>query len=461
MVASKPTDAVTYGFWPAAARLGLDVTVLTDQPDAHRAALAAAAHSPAAQSPAAQSPAAQSPAAQSPAAQSPAAQSPAAQSPAGPVRVVGCDVWDHRALIRGVTDLPGTDAIFSNSDHLQAQTALAAHYFGLPGKDWRASQRAKDKLLMRRHLARAGVEHVPAVEITGDACPGDLRFPVVLKPAEGVASEEVVLVGTPAELAARTAEALRRDPGRRLIAEEYLPGTLRTLETLGDGHTLWVLGGFRTSLSPLPFFAEERLTWDPPSEAEQAHVTGTLASLGVAFGAAHTEFAAGDASGPRLIEVNDRLIGDHCEFLLADLLGPDLVGTDLSGTDLSGTDLSGTDLFGQVLRVHLGDRLPTVAPRPRYRFAIADSVFADRPGVLASVPEPVAGAAEPGVRLTCWPLRRAGETIALTHSNRDYLGVITACGDDQDAVARSVAAARAAWHWEIRPGQSQHREIRP
>ncbi|HEX4061780.1 MAG TPA: pentapeptide repeat-containing protein [Streptosporangiaceae bacterium] len=436
MVASKPTDAVTYGFWPAAARLGLDVTVLTDQPDAHRAALAAAAHSP-------------------------AAQSPAAQSPAGPVRVVGCDVWDHRALIRGVTDLPGTDAIFSNSDHLQAQTALAAHYFGLPGKDWRASQRAKDKLLMRRHLARAGVEHVPAVEITGDACPGDLRFPVVLKPAEGVASEEVVLVGTPAELAARTAEALRRDPGRRLIAEEYLPGTLRTLETLGDGHTLWVLGGFRTSLSPLPFFAEERLTWDPPSGAEQAHVTGALASLGVAFGAAHTEFAAGDASGPRLIEVNDRLIGDHCEFLLADLLGPDLVGTDLSGTDLSGTDLSGTDLFGQVLRVHLGDRLPTVAPRPRYRFAIADSVFADRPGVLASVPEPVAGAAEPGVRLTCWPLRRAGETIALTHSNRDYLGVITACGDDQDAVARSVAAARAAWHWEIRPGQSQHREIRP
>jgi hypothetical protein len=35
LVAAKPTDAVTYGFLPAAARLGLEVFLLTDQPDGH------------------------------------------------------------------------------------------------------------------------------------------------------------------------------------------------------------------------------------------------------------------------------------------------------------------------------------------------------------------------------------------------------------------------------------------
>ena len=39
LVAAKPTDAVTYGLLPAAARLRLEVFLLTDQPDGHAGAL--------------------------------------------------------------------------------------------------------------------------------------------------------------------------------------------------------------------------------------------------------------------------------------------------------------------------------------------------------------------------------------------------------------------------------------
>jgi len=42
LVAAKPTDAVTYGLLPAAARLGLEVFLLTDEPDGHAGALARA-----------------------------------------------------------------------------------------------------------------------------------------------------------------------------------------------------------------------------------------------------------------------------------------------------------------------------------------------------------------------------------------------------------------------------------
>ena len=40
LVASKPTDSVILGFLPAAARLGLEVVLLTDQPEERRRARA-------------------------------------------------------------------------------------------------------------------------------------------------------------------------------------------------------------------------------------------------------------------------------------------------------------------------------------------------------------------------------------------------------------------------------------
>jgi biotin carboxylase len=193
-----------------------------------------------------------------------------------------------------------------------------------------------------------------------------------------------------------------------------------------------VLGGFRTRLSPLPFFIEERLTWDPPApDAAREHVLGALGALGVTFGAGHTEYVDGDR-GPALIEVNDRLIGDDCDFVLSDLLG--------------------VDLFELVMRVHLGESLPAEPPRPwgGTGHAIIDYVVADRPGTLAAVPP--AGprpTGRPDVLLSCRPLRSAGDRVAVTHTNRDYLGVITAIGTDAAAVEDAVTAARAAESWPV------------
>jgi biotin carboxylase len=413
LIASKPTDSVILGFLPAAARLGLEVTLLTDQPEAHERARENSRRLP------------------RPGCPRPGTAERDGDTP--PIRIIGCDVWDARELIAAIAGRPAPHAIVSNSDHLQTQTALAAAYFGVPGKDWRAAMRAKNKFLMRRTLAEAGTEHVASAEIRADDGhpPNGLRYPVVLKPAEGVASEDVMLVISPEELAERSSQILSRRPGETLLAEEYLSGDLHTLETLGDGKTTWVLGGFRTTLSPLPFFIEERLTWDAPvPDAAREHVLGALGSLDVTFGACHTEYVD-DSPGPALIEVNDRLIGDHCDFVLSDLLG--------------------VDLFELVLRVHLGESLPAEPPAPcGTGHAVVDYVVADRPGVLTAVPPP--GPRQPDeqdVILSYWPLREAGDRIVITHTNRDYLGIIAATGPDAAAVERAVSAARARENWPV------------
>jgi hypothetical protein len=364
IVAGKATDSVRYGFLPAAASLGLDTVLLTDRP--------------------------------------------------WDIDTVRCDVTDFREIVAAVARRGTPAAIFSNSDHLQAPAALAAAYYEVPGKDWRAALRTKNKFLMRRTLGGVYAAELPP----GAGPPPDAPYPLVLKPREGVASEDVFLVRDAAELAARSGQIWARRP-EALVAEEYLPGALHTLETLNGR----VIGSFHTTLSAPPHFVEQRLDWAPPPCPGE--VLSGLRTLGVGFGACHTEYVVHQGHA-RIVEVNYRVIGDHCDFLLADLLG--------------------VPLFEWVLRAHLGEPVPD-APAARGHAAV-DSVIADRSGTLAEAPGRVTQA-DGGVRLTYWPLREIGDSITLTRTNRDYIGTIRAIGPDAATVETAIRRFRAAHRWVI------------
>ncbi|MFF0061266.1 acetyl-CoA carboxylase biotin carboxylase subunit family protein [Streptomyces sp. NPDC005279] len=393
LLALNPTDSVTEGFLPAARRLGLDITLLTDQPEAHRAAYP-------------------------------------------DTELLECDVRDFRAVIARISAHRPPDAVFSNSDHLQTQTALVADYFGLPAKSWRAALRTKDKAEMRRRLAATGQDTVRSVELAAGQDPVtalaalDLPYPCVIKPREGVASEDVVLVEGPGDLVLRCKEIREHRPGAALVVEEYLPGELYTLETLGDGRVLHVLGGFHTELSPPPYFIEERLTYVPAHpEPVVAQVLAQLDALGVGFGACHTEFVVHEGRA-RIIEVNYRAIGDQCDLLLARLLD--------------------IPLFEHILRTHLGVPLPVDLGARTVGAARLDYPCAQRSGTLTAAPaatELTIG----DVQLTYRPLRRTGERHELHRTNRDLLGVVRAIGGDQKSVDRAVTDFVSAQRWEITP----------
>ncbi|MGW8356895.1 ATP-grasp domain-containing protein [Streptomyces wedmorensis] len=394
LLALNPTDSVTEGFLPAAARLGLDVTLLTDQPEAHRRAGA-------------------------------------------DIEVLECDVRDFRAVITRISTHHMPDAVFTNSDHLQTQAALAASYFGLPTKDWRTALRVKDKAQMRRHLAASGLDAVWSTELASGQDPAgltalDVPYPCVVKPREGVASEDVVLVDSPEDLVLRCKEIQTRRPQTPLVVEEYLAGELYTLETLGDGHVRHVLSGFHTQLSPRPYFIEERLVHVPAHpEPVVKRILTQLDALGVGFGVCHTEFVVHDGRA-RIIEVNYRAIGDQMDLLLARLLD--------------------IPLFEHILRTHLGEPLPADLGARTDGAAVVDYPCARRAGTLTAAPA-AADLVVDGVELTYRPLRALGERHELHHTNRDYIGVLRAVGQDADqrTVERVAADYLAAQRWEITP----------
>ncbi|NBE50209.1 ATP-grasp domain-containing protein [Streptomyces boluensis] len=394
LLALNPTDSVSEGFLPAARRLGVDITLLTDKPEPHRR-----------------------------------------RHP--DLEILECDVRDYRAVITRIATHHRADAVFTNSDHLQTQTALAAEYFGLPAKDWQAALRAKDKAEMRRHLAATGLDTVWSAELAPGQDPAELLahpvavpYPCVVKPREGVASEDVVLVDSADELVRHCEEIQARRPGTALVVEEYLVGELYTLETLGDGTVRHVLGGFHTELSPPPHFIEKRHTYVSAHPAPVvAQVLAQLDALGVAFGACHTEFVVHEGRA-RIIEVNYRVIGDQCDLMLQEILG--------------------IPLFEHILRTHLGEPLPADLGARGDGRARIDHLCADRAGTLTAAPE-AAELTVDGVHLTYRPLRAVGERHELHHTNRDYVGVLRATGTDQDTVDRAVASHLAEQHWEFTP----------
>jgi len=389
-----PTESVNDGFLPAARNLGLSPVLLTDQAEAHRQHFSQSG------------------------------------LPAYPEAIIACDVFNPLAVIEAISRRGQKPAaIFSNSDHLQTSTAIAADYFRLPGKNWQVTYRAKNKAEMRSYLSEQGIEtirYAVASELESLAqAAADVGFPCVVKPREGVASQEVGLARDYAELAAHCQSVWQTRPGQVMLLEEYLEGPLCTLETLGDGKGLQALGGFHVRLSAPPHFVELEADWSSEL-AKQQEVLNQIVRFGIGFGACHTEFVL-TTQGPRLIEINYRCIGDRRDFLLEQTLG--------------------IPLFETVLRLHLGEPLSALPLAPRA--AAIRYLTPATDGQIVTAPTPFSrrgGAVDIGFRV----LRQAGESIMITHSNKDYLGVLTGVGSDADAVHQALAQARADLAWEIR-----------
>lgn len=124
ILADELTDAVNDGYLPAARRLGLRVTLLTDQVAVHRRYFAQERRADC------------------------------------PDEIVECDVGDALDVIGVLTGRRGTLAgLFTDSPRLQTCAAVAAEYLHLPGKDWHVTYRASDASEMRCRLRELGFDH--------------------------------------------------------------------------------------------------------------------------------------------------------------------------------------------------------------------------------------------------------------------------------------------------------------
>lgn len=392
-------NTVTNGFIPAAKALGLHVVLLTDCPLEHHEFYANA---------------------------------PISQQLV-PDQTLTCDVFNQQAIIELLLEQSITPhAVFTNSDHLQTACALTAAYFGLPGKDWQICYRAKNKSAMRQHLANLSIQSAQFISINQieQLQTLTLPFPVVVKPQQGIASIDVKLCGSLAELREFCLHFWQKYPNQGLLVEEYLQGQLFTLETLGDGKQLCILGGFNVDLANPPYFIEKQANWlenDSIKTLEQACLQ--IQDFGVNFGACHSEFVLTN-QGPKLIEINYRSIGGGKEFLLDKLLDG--------------------QYFEQVIKLHLGE--PIAIPLPIKGYAHARYYTADSTGTLTFCPSAFENNQPCNVKLDL--LKQQGTYITKTYSDRDRIAILSAFAKQSDQLTKTafdqaIAQYSKELKWEI------------
>lgn len=165
-------------------------------------------------------------------------EAPSADSPFADFEVVP-DALDVRALRSGLDRLVARHGpphrILGILEDLQVQLAELRAAFELDGPDADATERFRDKGLMKEALRSAGIPCARhrRLRTAGDAraFAADVGFPLVLKPPAGAGCRSTVRVDDDAALEEAIA-ALGLERGAPVLAEEFLQGDEFSFETL-------------------------------------------------------------------------------------------------------------------------------------------------------------------------------------------------------------------------------------
>jgi biotin carboxylase len=241
------------------------------------------------------------------------------------------DVFDPEAAVAAarelVRDTPVRGVYCYHEAAIQA-AARVAEELGVPGPAPAAVTAVRDKSVTRDLLTRAGIPQ-PAVALVATAAEADeaarrIGFPMVAKPRSLGASQGVVKVSAPDELAgaletARSATQAGMANHAEVLVEEYLAGPEVSIDAVVfEGDYLPYLVA-RKEIGGEPFFEETGhfVTAGDPLLAD-AELRAMLADahrvLGWTHGITHTEVKL-TAGGPVIVEVNGRLGGDLIPYL--------------------------------------------------------------------------------------------------------------------------------------------------
>ena len=352
------------------------------------------------------------------------------------ISILECDVFNPLAIIDTLNNyhiLP--NLVFSNSDHLQAATAVVAEFFHLPSKDWRHCLVFKDKYLMRTqlhsaYLYQAGYQLLSAKDLHLENL--SISFPLVAKPKQGVASIDVQLCMNKNELLSYC-QSFWQSKTLPILVESYVAGRLITLETLGDGERLVAVGGFEVTLTEPPHFVELDAVWNTPLCVQYRERCLTiLQDIGVGLGVCHSEFIIAPTGEVHLVEINYRSIGDGREFLLH--------------------DMAHYPWFDTIVRLHQGVSIAeleaefgslAISTHARIHYIVTP-----QSGTIRSAPTSFKKQTQQSV-IIHQPLKKQHQTIHITHSNKDYLSRLLAYSDCANTMNDVLSDAIASLQWQF------------
>ena len=329
------------------------------------------------------------------------------------------------------------------------EAARLAHRLGLPHLNPASAELLRDKVKVRIRLAECGIAQpeFALAESNADlkAAVQRLGLPVLIKPADGYGSQNIVVLRdamdldplfTPLDemLPSRADYGLGVQANDRLLVERYMTGSFVGVDTLTVNGRHRVIGLHRKLMFEPPSFAMRGSSFsaEVPHDVER-YVLALLDAVGFDWGATHIELML-TREGPRLIEINPRLVGARMPRLVSHALGH--------------------SLHADLIAVHLGQEPPAAVVQDTVVGAIRWVVAAQR-GVLNAVHLP--DWTDPRIRCVDI-LKKPGQMVGPPFENADRIGCVMACAPSA-AEAEAVADRFVAdCHLEFQTSGTQARQ---
>ncbi len=324
------------------------------------------------------------------------------------------------------------DAVLCLIETRLTTAARLAQTLGVPHISPACAALLRDKFSVRQRLQERGIAQ-PAFALAESAASvlaevDRLGLPALVKPSDGYGSTNIVPLRNLPERRAFE-HALLHEPAPsddyglgvhangRLLVERFMNGTIIGCDTLSVNGRHRLLGVHDKLFFSPPSFAIRGGCFTPNGPqfaAIEAYVFSVLDAVGFDCGATHIELML-TAEGPRLIEINPRLVGAWM---------PRLVGLAL-----------GRSIHSDLIDVHLGRWPEQSASAAPARFAVSRWFVASSQGVFEGLMTPPP--CIPG-EVLFEVLRGVGDTVRPPLQNAERIGFVMVA-----AATRKEAERRA------------------
>ena len=302
----------------------------------------------------------------------------------------------------------------------------------------------RDKFNVRQRLAQHRVVQPDFALATSNdelkAAVDKLGLPVLIKPADGYGSQNIVVLRYPEDLdplltplddllPSGADYGLGVRANDRMLVERHLSGTIIGCDTLTANGRHQLLGIHEKRFFDPPSFAIQGGCFMPNRagfEAIEQYLFAVLDAVGFDWGATHTELMLTEA-GPRLIEVNPRLVGAKIPRLVS------------YGLDRS--------LHADLIALHLG-MWEFGHQEGSTHVAVSRWIVVDQPGVLTHVEVPPTR--DPRIRCV-EILKKPGDHVRPPFDNADRIGYVMACGETREEAEQLADSFVASCRCDLEP----------
>jgi biotin carboxylase len=330
------------------------------------------------------------------------------------------------------------DALLCLVDIRLIEAADLAQLLGLRYLNSKSARLLRDKFCVRELLAEKGITQPEFLLATTneEVCQSVDRIglPFLIKPSDGYGSQNILIFENDMDLefgreSLKSLLPLQSDYGLgvhsndRLLIERYMKGILIGCDVFTDSAGQHRLLGIneKQMLTP-PSFAIRGGCFIPNTGMWpdlETYLFSALDAVGFDCGASHIEVMM-TPEGPRLVEINPRLVGAK----IARLIGLSL----------------GKSAHEALIRLHLGQSSWEGLQIERFQLSVTRWLMAQRNGQLKSIQLPTWNhSAIKNVELLVQP----GQSVFFPFENAHRLGCLIAC-----STSRSEAEKIAEQYWE-------------